>query len=259
LLKCLKKMRRMNYHQLNSNTVTAAQYPANSISYSTILNYSFVVLTITLLVISLIALITTNSSLSYSFNPDKTPKCPYIFHGGSPSHKGSCWCSGIDEYCLCTPSLAIDAIIEYNPDNIVTAPSAVSQHHQKCDNCKIILVFRRDPPKEVFAIPGGFVNIGETTEDATIREAKEETNLTLSLSNLEQFHFYSDPHRDKRRHTVSMVYRCLVNNIQDLKNGDDAKAVKAIPLSEILSLSLAFDHKTVLTDYLKRYHPLAYH
>ncbi len=60
--------------------------------------------------------------------------CPYVWHGGSPKFsKGSCWC-GKDEYCLCTPSLAIDAIIEINYEN----------------NPKIVLVKRRDPPKDLF-------------------------------------------------------------------------------------------------------------
>jgi 8-oxo-dGTP diphosphatase len=94
---------------------------------------------------------------------------------------------------MCTPSLAIDAIIEYeDPSN----PGEVS----------LVLVKRGKEPKG-FAIPGGFVDVGESVEDATIREVMEETNL--ELSHLSQFRMYSNPTRDKRRHTASMVFRCI--------------------------------------------------
>lgn len=162
-------------------------------------------------------------------------RCPYVWHGGSPSdsHVGSCWCGG-DNYCMCTPSLAIDCIIEYG-------------------NEKVVLVWRKDPPADKFAIPGGFVSVGETAEMATIREVKEETNLTISR--MEQFKMYSDPARDSRRHTVSMVFRVIVKDLDGLHTGDDAKSVKVVHLKEVLSLNLAFDHKYIFEDYILRYHP----
>jgi 8-oxo-dGTP diphosphatase len=160
--------------------------------------------------------------------------CPYVWHGGSPtdSHPGSCWC-GADSYCMCTPSLAIDCIIEFND--------------------KVVLVWRKDPPADKFAIPGGFVSVGETAEMATIREVKEETNLTIAK--LEQFKMYSDPSRDARRHTVSMVFRVTVNSVADLHTGDDAKSVKVVDLKDVLSLNLAFDHRYIFEDFIRRYHP----
>lgn len=88
---------------------------------------------------------------------------------------------------------------------------------------------------------------------ATIREVKEETNL--DITSLEQFRVYSDPSRDKRRHTISCVFRCIVKNINNIKRGDDAKAVKIIPLKDIINLQLAFDHRTILTDYINQFHP----
>lgn len=101
----------------------------------------------------------------------------------------------------------------------------------------------------------GFVSVGETAESAVIREVKEETNLTAV--HLEQFKLYSDPSRDKRRHTASMVYRCIIDgdDIQYLHRGDDAKAVKLIPLSTVMSLNLAFDHHTIIREYITKYHP----
>lgn len=133
----------------------------------------------------------------------ETPACPYVWHGGSPTHKGSCWC-GNDDYCMCTPSLAIDAVIEHH-------------NHGSENEISILLVFRRDPPKDLFAIPGGFVDVGEAAELAVIREVKEETNLTVS--HMEQFKLYSDPYRDKRRHTASMVFRTIVDSIDELHTG----------------------------------------
>lgn len=173
------------------------------------------------------------------------PNCPYVWHGGSPTHKGSCWCGRDDKYCMCTPSLAIDAIIEYH--------ATTETIDKSCEHCQIILVFRKDPPKEFFAIPGGFVNIGETVEQATLREVHEETNL--SVHQLHQFKMFSDPLRDSRRHTASIVFRCIVTDIAKMKGGDDAKAVKLIPLKEVLQLPLAFDHRTILYEYIERFHP----
>lgn len=188
----------------------------------------FLTLAVTLVVMLLASALLFRDSILSKMN------CPYVWHGGSPtdSHKGSCWC-GSDEYCLCTPSLAIDCIIEYDGG--------------------IVLVRRRDPPADKFAIPGGFVSVGESAEDATIREVKEETNLTLS--SLEQFRFYSDPKRDARRHTVSMVYKGKVNTIEGMHTGDDAKGVTIVPMAEILALNLAFDHKIIFQDYFRQYHP----
>jgi len=139
---------------------------------------------------------------------------------------------------MCTPSLAIDALIEVFHNN---EPS-------------IVLVKRRDPPRDVYAIPGGFVDIGETVEQAAKREAKEETNLEIELKEISQFRVYSNPKRDKRRHTVSSVMRCPVKNFKNIHKGDDAKSVEIVPLSRVLSLDLAFDHREILTDFINIHH-----
>jgi 8-oxo-dGTP diphosphatase len=103
------------------------------------------------------------------------------------------------------------------------------------------------------------VEVGDTVEETVLREVKEETNIDLSGSShpLEQFHVYSDPRRDKRRHTVSAVVRCIitVQDIMNVKKGDDAKQVVVVTLKEAVKLRLAFDHEKILRDFIKRYHP----
>lgn len=172
---------------------------------------------------------------------NSNPPCPYVWHGGSPSHQGSCWC-GLGNYCMCTPSLAIDAIIEF---------PVISNN--KVIDLSFVLVMRSDIKQPTHAIPGGFVNIGETVEETAIREVKEETNL--DIVHLEQFRVYSNPNRDKRRHTVSCVFRCVVNSTLNMHKGDDAKEVVVVPLSELGDKAFAFDHSIILRDYIKRYHP----
>jgi 8-oxo-dGTP diphosphatase len=115
----------------------------------------------------------------------------------------------------------------------------------------IVLVDRRDPPR-LLAIPGGFVNVGESTESATLREVKEETNL--DLASIQLFRVYSDPNRDKRRHTVSTIYRCVASNSSMLNTGDDAKATRVVRLQEAVRMQLAFDHQQVLSDYFEFYY-----
>jgi len=110
----------------------------------------------------------------------------------------------------------------------------------------IVLVKRSNPPFG-WALPGGFVDCGESLEEAVVREAKEETNL--DLTQVKQFHTYSDPGRDPRFHTVGTVFTAKAKGI--MRAGDDAAEIKIVKLNQIDKLELAFDHKKVLQDYLK--------
>lgn len=107
----------------------------------------------------------------------------------------------------------------------------------------IVLVKRRNPPYG-WALPGGFVEYNETLEEAAIREAKEETGLDVDL--IRQFHAYSDPKRDPRFHTITVVF--IARGKGKLKAGDDAKEVKVFT-REDLPDEIAFDHREIIEDY----------
>lgn len=107
----------------------------------------------------------------------------------------------------------------------------------------IVLIERKNPPHG-WAIPGGFVDYGESVQTAAIREAKEETRLQVELT--EQFHVYSEPDRDPRQHTLSVVL--LATATGKPQAADDAKEVGVFELWQIPVL-LCFDHDKIIKDY----------
>jgi 8-oxo-dGTP diphosphatase len=109
----------------------------------------------------------------------------------------------------------------------------------------LVLIERQKPPYG-WALPGGFVEYGETLEEAARREAKEETGLTVHL--LGQFHAYSDPQRDPRQHTITTVF--VARGTGTPQAASDAKSL-AIFSPGKLPAPLAFDHDRILQDYLK--------
>jgi 8-oxo-dGTP diphosphatase len=126
-------------------------------------------------------------------------------------------------YTPTTPFLAVDAIIEIEGG--------------------VVLIKRKNPPPG-WAIPGGFVDCGETLEAAVIREAKEETGLDITL--VRQFHAYSDPKRDARHHTVSIFFIATASGVPVA--ADDALEA-GIYTKDNLPDDLAFDHRQILEDY----------
>ncbi|MFX1503375.1 MAG: NUDIX domain-containing protein [Promethearchaeota archaeon] len=127
-----------------------------------------------------------------------------------------------------TPLLTVDAAILLN---------------KKKD---LVLIRRKNPPFQgELALPGGFVDVGETVEEACIREAYEETNINVRIVKL--IGVFSDPLRDPRGHTVSIAFLCVPNTKNEkLKAKDDAAALEIIPLAKISSLKLAFDHLEII-------------
>ncbi len=106
---------------------------------------------------------------------------------------------------------------------------------------KVLLIHRRNEPVG-WALPGGFVEYGETVEVAVRREMKEETGL--ELDQLRQFRVYSDPGRDPRGHTVSVVF--AARGIGNPEAGDDADRYRLVELNDIPEAELVFDHAQIL-------------
>ena len=129
-----------------------------------------------------------------------------------------------------TPKITVDCIVEYRS--------------------KIVLVKRKYPPLG-WSLPGGFVDVGETVEQAVTRELMEETNM--KLKDLKQFHVYSDPKRDLRFHTISVVFTAGSETCP--KAGDDAEDTGLFTRDEIIKMNtdrlICFDHGTILLDYFR--------
>ena len=113
---------------------------------------------------------------------------------------------------------------------------------------KILLIMRKNQPfKGKWALPGGFVEYSEKTEDAVLREVLEETGLETKINSL--VGVYSDPNRDPRGHTISVVYLLEVYG-GCLKGGDDAADAQFFDLDNLPVL--AFDHEVIIKDVLRR-------
>jgi 8-oxo-dGTP diphosphatase len=137
---------------------------------------------------------------------------------------------GLDERVMCmrTPLLAVDCIILFEGG--------------------VVLIKRENPPFQgCYALPGGFVEIGESIEDAVIREALEETGLDIELLRL--VGVYSDPRRDPRGHVVSICY--LSRGMGKLASGSDAMSEEVFGLDSLPEL--AFDHRKMIEDAIVLY------
>ncbi len=113
-----------------------------------------------------------------------------------------------------------------------------------------ILVKRKnDPFKDYWALPGGFVEYGESVENGAVREAKEETNVDVTLKDL--VGVYSDPDRDPRGHTITVAY-IATGDISTMKADSDAKEVKLFSAEKLDEINIAFDHDKIIRDCLNK-------
>lgn len=127
---------------------------------------------------------------------------------------------------ITTPLLAVDAVILFQEG--------------------IVLIKRDNPPYQgCYALPGGFVELGERTEAAVCREAEEETGLEIEILGL--VGVYSDPARDPRGHVVSICYMTVGRG--DLQSGSDARSAEVFSLKKLPPL--AFDHEQIICDAIR--------
>jgi len=117
------------------------------------------------------------------------------------------------------------------------------------ENLNFILIKRKNEPyKGYWALPGGFVEYGESVETAAIRESKEETNIDVELKDL--VNVYSEPGRDPRGHTVTVAYTAK-GNIEDKKASSDASDISIFSCEKLDEINIAFDHRKIIKDCLK--------
>ncbi|MHA2037089.1 MAG: NUDIX domain-containing protein [Promethearchaeota archaeon] len=127
-----------------------------------------------------------------------------------------------------TPLIAVDAVILLN-------------------NKQDLVLIRRKyiPFKGKLALPGGFVDVGETVEQACIREAREETNIEVKITKL--IGVFSNPKRDPRTHTISIAFLCEPSTKNEKPKAlDDAASLEITPLKKVSNLQLAFDHLDII-------------
>ena len=130
------------------------------------------------------------------------------------------------------PYLTVDVIIEIESE---------------AGEAGVVMIERKNPPHG-WALPGGFVDYGESLEAAAVREAREETSLDVELTR--QFHAYSDPMRDARQHNVTVVF--IARPIGGaLKARDDARRAGVFGKNSLPS-EIAFDHRDILSDYFSK-------
>ncbi len=140
----------------------------------------------------------------------------------------------------------IERLLKYGPKPVLAVDGVIFTERDE-----IVLIRRGKPPfNGQLALPGGFVEAGETTEQAVVREVQEELGVKSKIKRL--VGVYSDPHRDPRHHTISIVYE-LESLSTKFKAGDDAADYEIIKLSDKNSWSeLAFDHTKIIKDALQK-------
>lgn len=147
-------------------------------------------------------------------------------------------------------NLAVDILTDYKKPSITVDTVIFNENNdfnsEITKNSDFILIKRKNKPfKNHWAIPGGFVDYGESVEDAAIRESKEETGIDIKLKKL--FNVYSKPNRDPRGHTITIVY-LATGDFNEMQAASDAIDIDIFSFNNIRSANLAFDHEKILSD-----------
>lgn len=151
----------------------------------------------------------------------------------------------MDDYC-CVIIVQKGITMPFVPKTPYLATDGIIEIYEEGSFKGIVLIERKNVPFGI-ALPGGFVDIGESVEDALVREMKEETNLDVHIERI--LGVYSDPSRDSRFHTASVVYVATASGRP--RGGDDAKVATIYPLESIPFEKLVFDHAKMVQDYLE--------
>lgn len=115
----------------------------------------------------------------------------------------------------------------------------------------VLLIQRRwDPYRDTWALPGGYVDAGETSWQAAVRELREETGIDVAINDLAKIGVYDAPGRDPRGRVVSTSHLVVLDDMPEVRAGDDAAAAQFVPLSELDDIELAFDHRKIINHAL---------
>jgi 8-oxo-dGTP diphosphatase len=144
----------------------------------------------------------------------------------------------------------------HSPNAHLTADMVVIGHNALARPCVLLIERGHDPYAGHLALPGGYVETGETFQQAAVRELAEETGVTVDPDRLHEIGIYDTPDRDPRGRVVSVAFLAIVADLPLAVGADDAVMARWVPVTELMPSTLAFDHAVILRAGLDLYAPL---
>lgn len=171
-------------------------------------------------------------------------ECPNKFDGGTPYQHDTCFCSDVDKYCLCTPTVIIEGVLEYRT-------SGDTESDPDCLNCQFVARETVQYPEiHAYTLPNSHLYVGSTPEHALNKNLNFYNNM--SFINPQQVKMYSDLHP---YNLISMVYSGQAVNPQ-YSTKSRLGTIALLYFKDILSLNLRDEHKTIVKDYIKQKYPV---